>query len=96
MAAKVEFYRRPGLPIFGEKRSIVVRGPVGIDEQLVGIDDEVEKESEETEIIGADKTGAEEKFFIIQQRDLSLHFLDRFCDWHKFFFWFRVLIIVNA
>jgi hypothetical protein len=66
------------------------------DDELVGIDDEVDQKSEETEIIGAYKTGAVEKFFIIQQRDLSLHFLDCFCDWHKFFFWFRVLIIVNA
>ena len=52
----------------------------------MGIDDEVDKKSQIDEIIGSDKTGAVEEFLIFQQRDLSLHFLDRFGDWHKFFF----------
>jgi hypothetical protein len=56
----------------------------------MGIDDDVDKKSEESEIIDTDETGAVEKLFIVQQGDLSLHFLDSFCDWHKFFFRFRL------
>jgi hypothetical protein len=54
------------------------------------MDDDVDKKPEKGEIIDADETGAIEKLLIVQQRDLSLHFLDSFCDRHKFFFRFRV------
>ena len=52
----------------------------------MSIDDDVDKKSEKSKIIDADETGAVEKLLIVQQGDLSLHFLDSFCDRHKFFF----------
>jgi hypothetical protein len=57
-----------------------------LERMLVGMDDDVDKKTEESEIVYADDTGAVDKLLIIQQRDLSLHFLDSFFDWHKFFF----------
>ena len=56
----------------------------------MSIDDDMDKKSDKSEIIYADKTGAVEKLLIVQQGDLSLHFLDSFCDRHKFFFRFGV------
>jgi len=61
----------------------------------MSIGDDVDKKSEKGKIIDADETGAVEKLLIVQQGDLSLHFLDSFCDRHKFFFRFGVLV-VNA
>jgi hypothetical protein len=57
-----------------------------LERMLVGMDDDVDKKTEESEIVYADDTGAVDKLLIIQQRDLSLHFLNSFCDRHKFFF----------
>jgi hypothetical protein len=56
----------------------------------MGIDDDVDEKSEKSKIIDADETGTVEKLLIVQQGDLSLHFLDSFCDRHKFFFRFGV------
>jgi hypothetical protein len=41
------------------------------------------EKSQEGDVVGTDETGAVEKFFIIQEGDLSFHFVDSVCDGHN-------------
>jgi hypothetical protein len=56
---------------------------VGEFTRLSGAQDQVREKCQESDVVGANKACAVEKFLIIQEGDLSLHFVDSVCDGHK-------------
>ena len=55
----------------------------GDSESLSGAEDQVREKCQEGDVVGADEAGAVEKFFVIEEGYLSLHFVDSVCDGHK-------------